>query len=359
MRFLYKIHSAYDGFRPAVIPLRMENGRIRLGWRHYIDIVERGWECWVYFRGRHRFEDGVYLVGIVDSIDLETNEVWLRVRDHDTQAPIVHGSDAQVVAQVVAPRYRQVFLWPSERTVAPNCNLAACKGRRCGDCETWSSMSLIERGHARPPERLRWSNYDDVVPAHWIVPRRCYESQIVPEVKDITERFTDFKLGEMAYAYPFALAMYEQLRRRDLLDFDYIVPIPLSPDKAEDGERNRTLELANEIGKLLVVRVHRMLELTYGISKRRMAAAGHTMAQFEQAYAAALRARVPSDARRILLVDDVLTRGSTAAMAVNAIQADAQTNLSLVVATVGQMIVKPVVVQSSGFTPALGWADRA
>ena len=351
MRFLYKINSAYDGFTPAALPQRMEGGRVRLGWRHYIDIVERGWECWVYFRGPHKFENGVYLQGIVDSIDLGTNEVWLRVRAHDTRAPIIRGATAQVVAQVVQPWYRQVFLWPDEKTVAaPNCNLAACKERRCGDCETWSSMGLIERGHARHPERLRWSNYRDVVPAHWIVPPRCYESRLVPEVRDITARFTDFKLGEMGYAYPFALAMYEQLRRRDLIDFDYVVPIPLSPEKVKRGEQNRTLKLAKEIGTLLVARVCEMLELTHSISKRRMQAAGSTPARFEQAYLAALQAHVPPDARSILLVDDVLTRGSTAAMAVKAIQAQRR-NLSLVVATVGQMIVKQVVAQDSGFTP--------
>lgn len=349
MKFLYKIYSAYDRFTPAVIPQRMEGGRLRLGWRRYIDIVERGWECWVYFHGPHRFENGVYLEGIVDSIDLEANEVWLRVRNHDTQAPIAFGAISQIVAQVVAPQGRQVFLWPDENTVAPNCDLASCKERRCGDCETWSSMGLIEKGHARPPERLRWSNYCDVVPAHWIVPRRCYESRIAPEVRDITARFTAFKLGEMVYAYPFALAMYEQLRRRGLLDFDYVVPIPLSPDKARDGEQNRTLVLAKEVGKLLAVPVCEMLELTRGISKRRMLAAGRTTSQFEAAYAGALQAHVPSDAERILLVDDVLTRGSTAAMAVKAIQTQ-RSNLSLAVTTVGQMIVKQVVAQSSGFT---------
>ncbi len=188
----------------------------------------------------------------MDAIDLDANEVWLRVREHDTQAPIIPQETSQVVAQVVAPRYRQVFLWPDEKTIAPNCNLTACKEGRCDDCETWASMRLIERGHAKPPERLRRSEYEDVVPAHWIVPKRCYESRVVREVEELTARFTDFKLGEMAYAYPFALAIFEQLRRRELLHFDYVVPIPLSPDKAERDERNRVLELAKKVGKLPV-----------------------------------------------------------------------------------------------------------
>jgi len=42
MKFLYKIYSGYDGFRPAVMPDRIHNHRLRLGWKHYIDVVEKG-----------------------------------------------------------------------------------------------------------------------------------------------------------------------------------------------------------------------------------------------------------------------------------------------------------------------------
>ena len=66
----------------------MEAGRLRLGWRHYIDTVEKGWECWIYFHGPHRFENGVYVKGIVDDVDLAGGEVGLRVREHGTERPI-------------------------------------------------------------------------------------------------------------------------------------------------------------------------------------------------------------------------------------------------------------------------------
>jgi len=71
MKFLYKIYSGYDGFRPAVMPDRIHNHRLRLGWKHYIDVVEKGWECWIYFHGPHKFDNGVYAKGFVDSIDLD------------------------------------------------------------------------------------------------------------------------------------------------------------------------------------------------------------------------------------------------------------------------------------------------
>ena len=209
-------------------------------------------------------------------------------------------------------------------------------------------MPLIGIGDATPPKRLRWSTYGEVVAAHWIVPSRCYETRIAPPVKELTRRFTEFKLGEMAYAYPFALAIFEQLRRRDLLEFDYIVPIPLSPDKAASGEAHRTRALAKELGHLLAISVRGFLSLSTSISKRRMQAAGFTVAQFERHYRNALEANVPSDAARILLVDDVMTKGSTVAQALHAISRQ-RPGTEVVVVTAGQMIVKEAIADDRGF----------
>ena len=348
MRFLYKIYSRFDGFRPAVLEERMEGRQLRLGWQRYIDVVEKGWECWIYFHGPHKFENGVYAHGIVVGIDLEAEEVTVRVRKYRTDRPITGRKTSRRIAEVVAQRYRQVFVWPEEWKAAPKCSLKACEKRQCGDCGTWAELPLIETGHAMPPRRLRWSTYEDVVSAHWIVPRRCYEAQIVPGVRELTRRFNDFKLGEMAYAHPFARAMFEQLRRRDLLDFDYVVPIPLSPDKAKKGERHRTRELARELGELLAVRTREMLQLTRSVSKRRMISVGYTTPQFEHRYLHSLEAKVPEDANKVLLVDDVMTRGSTVAQAIEAIRKQRR-KTSVVVATAGQMIVMESVVDESGF----------
>ncbi|MDE0534620.1 MAG: hypothetical protein OXI01_24690 [Albidovulum sp.] len=147
---------------------------------------------------------------------------------------------------------------------------------------------------------------------------------------------------------PFAPPPAIQLRVRGLLHFDYIVPIPLSPDKAEKGEKHRTLELSKELGRLLAVRTREMLQLMERISKRRMTSLGYTTAQFEGMYLNALTARVPRTEARILLVDDVLTRGSTASQALRAIHRE-QPETTVVVATAGQMIVKDAVIEDSGF----------
>ena len=49
--------------------------------------------------------------------------------------------------------------------------------------------------------------------------------------------------------------MFEQLRRRDLLDIDYVVPIPLPPDKALRGTREQRAETAEVVataGQIIV-----------------------------------------------------------------------------------------------------------
>ena len=326
----------------------MRDKRLRLGWRHYIDVVEKGWECWVYFHGPHRFENGVYAQGIVDGINLEAGEVSLRVRDYSTDVPITSQETSDRVATAVATRYRQVFLWPDDWIERPHCELKACKSRLCGDCETWEKLPLIGMEESKVPSRLRWSEYEDVVPGHWIVPRRCYETRIGAGVRDLTRRFTGFKLGEMAYAYPFALSIFEQLRKRELLEFDYVVPIPLSPDKAKKGEKHRTRELAKELGRLLAVEVREILSLSSSVSKRRMRAQGYTIAQFERRYREALQAKISVDAGRILLVDDVITKGSTVAQALHAIR-EQRPDAEIIVATAGQMILKEAVVDDGGF----------
>jgi predicted amidophosphoribosyltransferase len=151
-------------------------------------------------------------------------------------------------------------------------------------------------------------------------------------------------VGDDALSFPLALGVYEALRKRNLLDFDCIVPIPLSPDKAEAGEIHRTRLLARELASLLGTRMVELLELRHPISKHKLRTGqGLTALQFERQYAAALQVEEKAkDFERILLVDDVCTEGSTlrcAATAICAVNPDCE----IVAATVGQMILKAVV----------------
>lgn len=351
MKFLYKIYSNYDGFRPSRIPDRLKQGKyLELGWTRYLDEVSKDDECWVFFYGRHSFTPGVYVKGYITQVDHAKNRAILRVREYDAQAPLTKEEINARIAEVVNVKYRQVFLWPPEWKVVPQCGPESCAKRLCEDCETWTALRVIDPAHLNrvvaAPARV-------VVPAYWITPTRCYVPRegktLASWVDRTTYIFMEFKFGEKRYSYPLARGIYEALRRRGELEFDAIVPIPLSPDKLKADELHRTRALALELGKLLGVRVRELLTLSEPISKRRMLAAGSTRSEFEHRYRQLLQVddRI-GELERVLLVDDVITRGSTLSCAVWKLR-QARSDLDVVAASAGQMIVKPAVASEEGF----------
>jgi predicted amidophosphoribosyltransferase len=137
--------------------------------------------------------------------------------------------------------------------------------------------------------------------------------------------------------------MYERLIARQELDFDAIVPIPLSPDKVAAGEFHRTDALAKELARLLGSRVVPLLSLSRPISKRRLLAKGYSAGQFEIAYLSALAvAAAAAKYASLLIVDDVCTHGSTVKCAIRRLQ-EMNAHLRITVASAGQMILKEVV----------------
>ncbi len=351
MKFLYKIYSRYDGFTPKRIPDRLLSGKtLKLGWARYIEVVNVGAEVWVYFHGSHAFEPGVYVKGFVRSIEPARHTVVLRVREYATDAPLTDRATSNQVADVVAPRFRQVFLLPEELEAAPTCTLSSvaesCRARRCELCPTWRQLPIIQPAELKRPSRLREVQLGlrELVPAYWVIPPRSYLVQdrrsIARPIKATSEVFYRFKVGEVALAYPLARAIYEALRARDLLDYDSIVPIPLSPDKIEAKEVHRTLLLAQELGRLLDAPVLEAITLSRPVTKSRMRSAGASRGKFEAVYSGALRTH-PSLRERgsILLVDDVCTYGSTIRCALLSIK-DATPNAVVVAAAAGQMILR-------------------
>jgi predicted amidophosphoribosyltransferase len=345
LRFVYKIHSGYDGFRPGRIPERLQPGNLlQLGWTKYLDVVERGAEVWVYFHGPERFDNGVYIKGIVRSVNRDDQFVMLRVREHSTTTPLTDADMSARVAAVVAQRYRQVFLLPTELVPIPVCEIAGsattCKVRLCDECPIWKAFPLIDPRDLQWPLRVR-SEVSNVVAAYWVIPSRCYlhsEHKIPSQgVRQISEQFYRFKVGAASLAYPLALGMFTALRGQGLVEFDAVVPIPLSPEKEARKEIHRTRLLARELARLLGLRVVEPLSLNQPISKR---ALGLSPGQFEIRYSQALVVS-PDVSRygRILLVDDVATRGSTLGVAAESLHGVNPT-MEIVAVTAGQMILK-------------------
>jgi predicted amidophosphoribosyltransferase len=155
-------------------------------------------------------------------------------------------------------------------------------------------------------------------------------------------------VGEERYAFPFAAGIQAGLDARGLANFDAIVPIPLSPEKAAAGELDRCKALAVHLGRLTGIPVRQYLSLSQPISKRRLQAQGCRPAEFIARY----RGYLEVDNRiaryeRVLLLDDAITKGSTLSAALAEIQM-VKPNLDVVVAAAGQMILKAVVGDENG-----------
>lgn len=344
MKFLFKINSGYDGFEPLRMPMRMRGQILELGWGNYIEAVEPGDEVWVYFKGPHRFENGVYARGRVASVDDPSRRVLLSVHEYAVDRPLVGDPLAGQLAAVVATPYRQVFLVPEALPLAPECSLAStaasCERRLCEVCSVWHGLQVIAPSDLAWPSRLP-ADLSVFAPAYWVVaPRSVAHGRESRGVAATSELFGRFKLGERRIAFPLALGMRAALRARAATSVDALVPIPLSPEKAQRGELHRTEALADELHLLTGTAAKPLLGLAEPISKR---ALGLSAARFELEYSQRLTvdAEVAS-LRAVLLIDDVCTNGSTLACAYRALKAAAP---SLVVGatTAAQMTVKSAV----------------
>ena len=349
MRYLYKINSRYDGFTPRRIRERLTDGRfLTLGWASYQDALNLRDEVWVVFIGGN-FEHGVYVKGLVAKIDADTGTIRIRVREYQTTGPLTDDETSVALCNAVAVRYRQVFLWPEGQQLQEPCELASCGNSLCLDCDLWKSFPRIDKTHYTQPTTLRGTT---AVPAYWIIPRRCYlyynARTPAPWITRVTQMFNSFKVGEVNYSYPFAAGIQAALYARNLAGFDAIIPIPLSPEKAAAGELDRTAILSNKLGTLMGIKARNYLKLSGPISKRRMLAQGYTVSQFQRSYAEKLQLDPwISNMDRILLLDDVITKGSTLAVATAAIRAVNPT-INIVLAAAGQMVLKHVVADVNG-----------
>lgn len=355
MKYVYKIWSGYDRFTPKRIPERMTGKSLRLGWKRYVDAVEAGDEIWVYFHGPHAFDNGVYAKGIAEDVLYNELAVLLRLTEYATDRPLTDASLSSRIASLVRTRNQQVFVLPEELDAAPVCTVtttaASCQARSCASCPTWKALPTVNRRILNTPHRLN-GKVDRFAPAFWVVPNRCFLYQggkvIRRSVRRTSELFSRFKTGEDALAFPLALAMHRALAKAHRLDFDVIVPVPLSPDKAKKKELHRTLALAKELARLTGPPAREWLTLTKPVSKRRLRLGqGYSAAAFERAYEKVLQADPKAaSVGAVLLVDDVCTEGSTlrvCAEAIHALNPDA----TVVAATAGQMTVRQAVADAT------------
>jgi hypothetical protein len=366
--FLYKIHAGYDGFTPKKIPDRLVDGLLPLGWQLYLDEVELGDEVWVYFRGVR--PEAVYATGLIKQIDRDRRIVYLKVRESDARAAVLDETTSRRVGVIVTgQRGRQVFRLPSDSLgeEARRCRSTDCEKRKCGRCPRFLELPRVEEPFLRKPSRLGYragSAITEFLPAFWSATRRSfliaapYRSNFGHNTETV---LGDLKTGAHGRAYMFALGIYERLKRLKLLEFDAIVPVPLSPDKIERKELHRTLTIAAQLSRLLGgTPVLEVLALTGPISKRALQSSeGLSAGEFERRYEGLLSVSTELteiDAKRILLVDDVCTHGSTLTVCALKLRS-VDPSLTITAVAGAQMLIKEAVSNPAMLLGTLTSAD--
>ena len=349
MRFLFKIYSGYDGFRPAVIEQRMDDGLVPLRWPVYFDDAEKGAEVWIYFHGPHRFENGVYIRGRIQHRDPQTSKVYLDPTEYSTSKPLSDPATSAQVAEAVRTRHRQVFFFPPSLVPIPDCDLhsraTTCSSRRCQDCDRWQHLPTIVDNSFRTPERITTERGLKFRAGVWVVPSRCYlRSAAIPVgIHDTSNLFYRFKVGDEAMAFPLAAFIDRAIRMDDGVDLDSIdaiIPVPLSPHKIALNELHRTRVLAAQLEELTRVPVLEAVSLRESITKRSLIQdKAWTMAQFENRYRSLLDVVAEvANLRSVIVIDDVATRGSTLRCMVRTLRT-VKDDLEILAVTAGQMIL--------------------
>ncbi len=349
MKFVYKIYSGYDGFTPLELGTRILPGKqLKLMWNRYVDELHMRDEVWIYFHGPHSFTNGVYAKGKVSKVNYGRGIAHVKLSRYSTDHPIISPENSERVAQLVRAHGVQVFYLPEEWQPVEECTALStadsCRNRKCEWCPLWENLPLAK--YYNRPERLT-EDVAEFVTGYWAIPRRCRysKSRLKKKIIWTTDIFSNFKMGLKSLGYPLALGLHRAMQARDISDIDAVIPVPLSPDKEKRKEMNRTLVLAREISKFIKSPVRRSLELSQPISKRRFIRNGGTTSEFEQRYYKLLRTSNLPKKGRVLVVDDVATKGSTLSMCARRIVENS--SCEVVAGTPSLMILVAVVKRES------------
>jgi hypothetical protein len=344
-RFVYKLHTSTDGFQPQSLPAHLSvDDRLALRWSLCALAPRPGDEVWVHFRAPPHLREGVYVTGVVESIDRAAAEVVVRIHERAIEEPLDDPAVTRALARLPATGYDQVFLLPEERSFVQVFTVGSrSAARRVRQCD----LPIIPaKALAWPPRLSR--KFADFTPAFWVLPAGSFlyglDADVQAEIEAASGLCLRFRFGEAALADPLAIGIYEALAARDLLQFDGVTPIPLSPDKASAGKVDRARSVSMQVARLLGTSVLDLLSLKTPISKGALRRVHRlSAAQFEAAYAEALE--VDDAVRRIdrlLIIDDICNEGSTLSAALASVRS-ANDGITAVAAAVGQIASREAV----------------
>jgi predicted amidophosphoribosyltransferase len=318
--------------------------RLALAWPASASATTPGDKVAIFVHPSRGIRGGVYVEGVVDSLDPSSAQVLLRVDRLAVDQPLNERSMGRPGSYLQAGGYQDVFMLPDDLAVvqvyATNSSTAPKRGRAC-------HLPIVAANALAWPPRLSRS-YANYAPAFWVLPADAFlyraERPVRPEIEAASGLCLRFKFGETALSSALAIAMYEALTVRDLVAFDCVTPIPLSPEKAAAHRPDRARELSLHLADLLGIGSVELLSLETEISKgARRAVDGISAPEFEAEYAANLKVdEIVRDVDRLLVVDDICHEGSTLSAALAAIRS-ANDDVRAVATVAGQMATRAAV----------------
>ena len=328
MKYLYKINSNYDGFTPAKIEERMEKATfLTLNWKEYFDDVELGDFVFVYFTGKPA-ANGIYVICKV-SKKLNGKKVLTRILRYSQNKPLISPTIFKKYQKKIMNRpIGSVFVIPSflditfeairekvtisEIEMKEDANCYECETKNCSECSLLKPNFLIKW---ESEVALSIPSLEQIISPYWIIPRQSHWMKRTISEHPISRIFYDFKSGYKAFARLFANGIFKEIQddtRFNSVRFDYILAVPLSPEKKKNHEVDRVAELCKILSEETgIPYLPNKLSLTAHIIRREYKREGKTT--FANDYFNNLRiaSSIPLDGKTVLVVDDVITDGVT------------------------------------------------
>lgn len=358
MKYLYKINSSFDGFTPQKIEERIKNGFLTYNWREYFEDIQKGDIIFTYFVG-HNVTKGVYLISRVFKIR-SNKQVKCRVLHYHHNKPLITESQLRKYEKkvLIRPRGSVYVIPPSldkrfDRFYKKEavCDLRLDKKIKCEQCYERNSFKCKSCRIFNPNIIIKWDNeislripnIEEITAPFWIIPRQQHWMKKTVSEHPLSDVFYSFKSGYEKYARLFAFGIIKAIHSHPKLsktDFDCILGVPLSPNKKRNHELDRVSELCKLISRELGIPYKTNgLSLRKSISRRAYKLMGKEQSQFVNRYYNSLSINASLKNKKVLLIDDVITDGTTLRTIAKKIK-DKSPSTNIIAATAGIMAKK-------------------
>ena len=250
MYYIYRISSSYNGFIPKIIEDRLtDDNYLIYNWYQYYDQLELNDIVFTYFTGKDIIS-GVYLISRISEI-IGDKKAKGRVIDYSTSTPILTRNNLAKEWNRIFTRPRgSVFVIPpasepffdkllkrqviSEIEILDKFDCLNCIQENDFDFHSCPIFGIENLVNWNLEANLSIPKYKEIVSPFWIIPKQSWWLKISWKEHIISKLFYALKSGYELYTRLFAEAMSIVMETDDRfrnLNFDFIINVPLSPDK--------------------------------------------------------------------------------------------------------------------------------